>query len=438
MYFELIRVSLVAAVSAILGLLVGFPVLALLLGLSGYVVWVSSQILALASWIASGSENDPPISSGIFELIFEQLVRQKRKQERVASRQTRELRRYLSLLSDVRDGVVLTNKNGEIRWFNHRAEELLGLSSPRDLGSGLSNFVRSPEYVAYFENLDFSETLKIASPMHAEDWLEFSVSVYDHGESLIVIRDISRVQHLEIARRDFVANLSHELRTPLTVLKGYLETLSGFENSGPTKSAISEMLRQSERMSSLVDDLSTLSRLESVSPPKHRTQIPIKGQIEQICQEQASIHSSENRQFELKLEEDLALRGDATEIYSAFTNLVANALKYGKGKITIVWKSNTAGAHFSVSDSGPGIDPKHLPRLTERFYRADSSRNSDRGGTGLGLAIVKHILLRHEGQLHIESIVGKGSTFTCQFPKDRICHSVPAKTQKKEVSTTDP
>lgn len=425
--YEILRILLVAAGAAFLGFLLGYPVSALVLGLCCYILWVFFQIVALARWVASGGKDAPPISSGIFEFIIERLFRIQREHQQAASQLEQERDRYLSLIADVRDGVVLIQTDGRIEWFNDRASELLGLSAPNDLGARLSNFVRAPEFVNYFSRGDFSDSLTIASPTQSGGWLELSVSEYENGESLILIRDISRVQLLEIARRDFVANLSHELRTPLTVLKGYLETMQLGNNPAPIANALEEMSRQSSRMSSLLIDLTTLSRLESIEPPIHRQCISVAGPIRQICQEAISLHTANSEQqppnLELQLDESLTIRGDSTELYSAFSNLVVNALKYGQGKIVVSWQKQGSGAAFSVTDSGPGISPRHLSRLTERFYRVDSSRNSDTGGTGLGLAIVKHVLLRHDGELQIDSVLGKGSSFKCLFPHSRICET---------------
>ena len=424
---ELLRIALITAVALVLGLLIGYPISAVALGLALYLAWVVSQIVALANWIAREPSSEPPTSSGIFEFIFERLFRQRRDQLRRETRLREEMKRYTALIRDVRDGVVLLEADGTIAWFNTQAQKLLGLVAGRDERQPLTHFVRAPEFISYLNKREFTEPLKLVSPRRPERWLEFSVTLYGDGECLLLIRDITRMQRLEFMRRDFVANLSHELRTPLTVLRGYLETLQTAELEAPVRRALDEMEHQSDRMSSLLQDLTMLSRLESVDPPEHPQWHSLDGQIRQICGEARQFDVTGNVRFELDLDEHLAVRGDATELYSAFANLVVNAVKYAAsgGEIRVSWQVVDGCAEFSVSDDGPGIEVRHIPRLTERFYRVDSSRNSATGGTGLGLAIVKHVLLRHEAELQIDSRLGRGSTFTCRFPQDRTRRSAP-------------
>jgi two-component system phosphate regulon sensor histidine kinase PhoR len=239
-----------------------------------------------------------------------------------------------------------------------------------------------------------------------------------------MVRDVTRLHKLEQMRKDFVANVSHELKTPLTVLKGYLETLLGSVPDDQTRlrRALSQMNQQSSRMEALVNDLLMLSRLESSQPEGAQQAVLLHGLLQRMRDDAQTLSGDKQQQISVDVPADARLIGSPAELESAFGNLISNAVKYSpaKSEISIRYWQDDRGAHFSVSDNGYGIDPTHIPRLTERFYRPDSSRHSETGGTGLGLAIVKHIMIRHQGRLEIKSEIGKGSTFTCHFPPARL------------------
>ena len=244
----------------------------------------------------------------------------------------------------------------------------------------------------------------------------------------MLVRDVTRLHQLEQMRKDFIANVSHELRTPLTVICGYLETLlDNVDDVNPRwKRPLSQMQQQGERMQTLLNDLLLLAKLEATDYPSDNQPVPIDSLLRTIKNDAQALSGQRNQTITLDVEADVALKGSETELRSAFSNLVFNAVKYTQdgGHIRIRWWSDGSGAHLSVQDSGVGIDSKHLPRLTERFYRVDSSRNASTGGTGLGLAIVKHVLLRHRARLEISSVLGHGSTFTCHFPPVQVTKSL--------------
>ena len=220
-------------------------------------------------------------------------------------------------------------------------------------------------------------------------------------------------------RQDFIANVSHELRTPLTVISGYLETLADNNNLGPTwQKPLQQMQQQAQRMALLINDLLVLSKLETTGVGFNQKAISLVPLLQSIRNEAVALSGERKHEITLVSDGDVQLQGNEKELHSAFSNLVINAVKYtpAAGKITMRLWRDKQNCYFSVADNGPGIESKHIPRLTERFYRVDASRNSSTGGTGLGLAIVKHVLMRHDAELKISSEVGKGSVFTCVFP----------------------
>lgn len=230
------------------------------------------------------------------------------------------------------------------------------------------------------------------------------------------------IAQLERMRSDFVANVSHELRTPLTVIYGYLETLC--ENTGDDQVALKniyqQMYQHSIRMGSIIDDLLFLSRLEHEDQDEtEQSSINLRAILQPICDAARDISGDKRHQIALNVDADLSMRGNEEELKSLFYNLIINAVKYtpAEGHIEVKAYSEAGELVFSVSDTGIGIAEKHLPRITERFYRVEKARSRENGGTGLGLAIVKHVLMRHGANLVINSTPGVGSLFTCRFPQ---------------------
>ncbi|MDY3199127.1 MAG: phosphate regulon sensor histidine kinase PhoR, partial [Pseudomonadaceae bacterium] len=302
-------------------------------------------------------------------------------------------------------------------------EQLLGLRAP-DSGQHVHNLLRDPRFVEYFEQTDYREPLNIQSPLSITTWLQYDITRYGDGERLILVRDITRLHNLEQMRKDFVANVSHELRTPLTVLVGYLETM--LDNAAEPQSRwirpLQQMQHQASRMQSLLNDLLMLSRLETSDVRIEERPVAIDRMLTEIRKDALALSGERRHEITLEITSPATLKGLETELRSAISNLVYNAVKYTQdgGRIHISWSRDDQGARLSVADNGPGIPREHLHRLTERFYRVDSSRNSTTGGTGLGLAIVKHVMMRHQGSLQISSSPGQGSTFTCVFPPERL------------------
>jgi two-component system phosphate regulon sensor histidine kinase PhoR len=327
------------------------------------------------------------------------------------------IRRVQDSTTALRDGVLMVNNAAELEWWNEASGQLLGLKDPYDIGHPITNLVRAPEFKAYFEQTQYDTPLEMVSPINQDQVLQIHLTLFGKKDRLIVCRDITNMKQLEAMRQDFIANASHELRTPLTVISGYLETLIEYGDTLEPRwvRALNQMHQQSQRMQDVIDGLLTLSRLESTDDNQH-VKIPMKSVLKRITNDAKALSAGKHT---ISLEcEDINVMGNETELNSAFSNLVFNAIKYTPdgGHVDIKWFKNKSGIYFSVTDNGLGIDSLHIPRLTERFYRADPSRHSETGGTGLGLAIVKHVLLRHSGKLNIESELGHGSTFTCKLP----------------------
>ena len=293
---------------------------------------------------------------------------------------------------------------------------------PQDVGLPIVNLLRSPAFGNYLDEQKFDEPLVMDSPADERIRLQIRVVRYGEDQKLLLVRDMTRLHRLEAMRRDFVANVSHELRSPLTVIMGYLETLSDDDDAPQSwQRPLSEMNHQARRMHEIVEDLLSLSRIEHDPGGAPRKPVKVAGMLESIAKDALKLRPDPPL-IHTEAEHDLVLLGDYNELYSAFSNLVFNAVQYtpGDGDIHVRWYGDHKGAHLEVRDSGEGIPAHHIPRLTERFYRVDKARSRKLGGTGLGLAIVKHVVMRHDGVLRIESALHEGSTFSCDFSAARI------------------
>lgn len=338
----------------------------------------------------------------------------------------RRSRRLAGSLRDLRhaaanlpDAIVLLDPRQRVRWFNHAAEALLGLRRPRDRGEFLHARLHGSELAGWLQG-NMSEPLgDIAAPGQPSRHINVELLPFGHQQHLLLARDISHLTRLEQIRRDFVANVSHELRTPLTVIHGYLELLDP-EDVPELAPVLGEMRTQSKRMGQIVEDLLTLSRLETQDRVVDE-RVPMAPLLATLRKEAEALSQGRHH---VVLESSAAtdLLGSPKDLHSALSNLVSNAVRYtpSGGTITIRWERMPDGAAYSVSDTGFGIPADHLARLTERFYRVSSSRSRESGGTGLGLSIVKHVLNLHQAQLDIRSVPGEGSTFVCLFGSERL------------------
>lgn len=380
-------------------------------------------------WLRVGDLNEPIFNAGMWGEVSDRvrsLIRHRDQKIKVAEQR---LQDFLAAFQASPNGVVLLDSEGRIEWFNQVAAVYFGLESQRDLMQHFGNLVRDPGFAAYYSSGNYRQDLvmpgrnsSIARPVQ----LSVRLHGYGEGRQLLLSRDITALEQAEAMRRDFVANVSHEIRTPLTVLSGFIETLQTIELSREDAARYLDLMgQQADRMQTLVSDLLTLSRLEGAPAPGMSEWVPILSLLETLQDEGSALSRALGLNHEMVVEDGFLgeMAGSSREILSALSNLVSNAVRYtpSGGRITITCSLLADDrVRFAVKDSGPGIAPEHLPRLTERFYRVDQSRSRDTGGTGLGLAIVKHVAQRHGALLEIDSTPGKGSCFSISFPASRI------------------
>lgn len=416
---ELKRLGIIAFACFLLGWFSGASLtLLLFLGACAYLGFMLWQMRRLNHWLLRENEAQPPEASGIWGDVFDNIYHLQRHQLQEKQNLQAVITRVQETTSALKDGIILLDWRGHLDFWNPAAQRLLGFHV-RDQGLSVINFIRHPRFVSYFEEGNYSEPLELPSPRFSSKQLQFQITRFGKNERLIVVRDITQLHNLEQMRQDFVANVSHELRTPLTVISGYLETMADNNSNPAWNKPLLQMQQQAQRMSLLVNDLIVLSRLETTEVGFNQKNIALEPLLVAVRNEAMAMGSEKSQEIVLECQPGLQLLGNEKEIHSAFSNLVINAVKYtqAKGRIIMRLQSDRQHIYFSVSDNGPGIEHKHISRLTERFYRVDASRNSGTGGTGLGLAIVKHILLRHDAELKITSELGKGSVFTCVFPQ---------------------
>lgn len=394
---------------AVTGLLLGF------IAMSGLVLLQLFYLQRLADWLDNPASSRLPDGWGAWTDIFSRLYKSRRGDEKNQAELTEWLARFRQAMTLLPDGVVIMDDVLFLEWCNPAAESHLGLSLAKDKGMRVTNLVRTPEFMDYIILGRYETPLTLS---FRDRKLIAHIIPFENRRQILVTHDITESERIDMMRRDFIANASHELRTPLTVINGFLEIASLQPDLDITirHSHLKLMTEQGERMQRLVEDMLTLTRLESMDHLLRVETVDMRGLLEQILQEAEALSAGRHL---ITLEIDGPdIRGSKDEIRSALTNLVTNAIRYTpeEGKIHISWINTPQGAKFFVTDNGIGISPEHISRLTERFYRVDKSRSRETQGTGLGLAIVKHVLLRHKAQLLIDSTPGVGSKFTVQFP----------------------
>ena len=424
--FRLITMFLVAGIAGVIGRsllgeiagwLIAFSILAYSL-LSAYINQERLDVFAKGAGVSSLSGFGPAWSEIFFRL--QRIITGLRKEIEQIERQHK---RFIEAFQASPNGIVMLDDQDQIEWCNAIAEQFLGLQFKRDALQRIHYIVRKPEFVQYMMSRQYEEPVVLEKMGSASSLiLRLQVFPYSENRRLILIQDITDLSKAEAMRRDFVANVSHEMRTPLTVLMGLLETVQTLELPPEQKAQYLEMMMdQGRRMKNLVEDLLTLANLEANTQPAPMNSISMS-YLMSLIKNDAYALSQGKHSLNFDLKTPCNLLGEEREVLSAFSNLVSNAIRYtpNVGSVSATWSVNAAGeGEFSVTDTGPGISPEHIPRLTERFYRIDRSRSRETGGTGLGLAIVKHVANRHQANLVIESTPGRGSTFTLRFPPAR-------------------
>ncbi|OFZ97837.1 MAG: phosphate regulon sensor histidine kinase PhoR [Betaproteobacteria bacterium RBG_19FT_COMBO_58_11] len=405
--------------------LLGFGLLLL-----GYIFFNLRQLQELNRWLANPQLRTVPEGEGLWEETFVLLYQLARRQSASQHQLSKALERFQRAGEAMPDGVVMLDAGDQIEWFNPIAAQQFGLNLETDIGHPITYLLRQSQFNEYISAHNYSEPLIMKSTRNPEITLAVQLVPFGDDLKLLLARDITRFEQVETMRRDFIANVSHELRTPLTVIGGFLESLQDYTDlSEENRSHFFSLMRdQTLRMQRLVEDLLTLSRLESAANPLHEEKVDVPALLRQLHQDAQGL-SHGRHPIRLELESSACLHGAESELRSALGNLISNAVRYTPqgGEIVVRWEERADEARFSVKDSGIGIEPQHIPRLTERFYRVDRSRSRETGGTGLGLSIVKHVLTRHQARLEIESIVGQGSTFSVIFPATRVLRAkVPA------------
>ena len=382
----------------------------------------SLHLSAFRRWLRRPELESLPRGRGVWEEGFAELHRYLKKRDSEQEALAQSLARFRAAARALPDGVVILDHEHRIEWSNPTAAHHFGIDARRDFGHPVVNLIRHPDFVAYLAAGDYSEPLVLRAARDIT--LQLRVIEFGQEQKLLNSRDVTADERVDTMRRDFVANVSHELKTPVTVLSGFVETLAdeSFALTPAQRSRYLGMMgEQATRMQRLVEDLLTLSSLESSAAPAEEQPIEVRPLIERLAEEARALSGGRHR-IECAVEGDERLLGSRSELHSAFSNLVSNAVRYTpeQGSVRLVWRMVDDRGVFSVTDSGIGIDARHIPRLTERFYRVDSGRSRDTGGTGLGLAIVKHALTRHQAVLDVVSEPGRGSTFSAVFPPGRL------------------
>ena len=417
----LLRLATVFVAGGVAWWLAG-PIAGLSLALAGAVVALFVQLTylhRLGEWLDEPASHRLPDGWGAWTDVFARLYRLRREDERNQQELAEWLARFRQAMHLLPEGVAIMDDVLFLEWCNPAAERHLGLTIERDKGLRVTNLVRHPDFIDYIILGRYEQPLTLSLRGRK---IECRIIPFENRRQILVTHDATDTERIEAMRRDFIANASHELRTPLTVIVGFLEiAMSDPCMDAATREAhLKLMTEQGQRMQRLIEDMLTLSRLESDEFPLRRERVDIAALIESVALEARALSGGRH---EITVEIDGPdLMGSMEELRSAFANLASNAVRYSPqgGCIALSWRRGEDDLQFAVKDCGIGIDAQHISRLTERFYRVDKSRSRETQGTGLGLAIVKHVLLRHGGRLKISSMPGEGSTFVASLPNTSL------------------
>ncbi len=422
---DLRQLAFLLLIASLIGIGIGYFWILIFIAFTLFFVLQLRSLYLVNEWISNRPYDVPPNLDGIWGALLFNVYRAQRQERIVQAEMVGLIDRAQSSLVALAEAVVLIDELHQIEWWNPAAEKLLGIQ-PLDRGRNILTILRQPNFIEYFNHIDQApDGLKMKSSAFEDHYVQVKMTRFGGESRLLVAYDVTRMHNLEQMRKDFVDNISHELRTPLTVLSGYIETFTDQEDLNPRwKRAFDQMQAQTKRMNALVNDLLLLSRLESNKQIAKNQIIEMPSLMNQLFDDAQAYNVDYGHTLNLEIDSHCDLIGSDMELASAFSNLITNAIKYTPkgGTITMGWHDDGVQGYFTVEDTGIGIDPKHLPRLTERFYRVDSARSRQTGGTGLGLAIVKHVLMQHGAHLEIESKENQGSTFKVVFPKERLYH----------------
>ena len=413
---EIWRVVLIGISSLIFGWTLGFFFEVILLSLTLYLLWAFQTLSLIFNWIDKGLRGIPPEVDGVWGEITDTLNRQRRRHRRAQDKMRVTINRMTRVTEVLDEGILVLHSNRTLDWWNDSAKRFLGLRTS-DRGTSIMNLIRDPEFVEYINQGNFSGPIKLMSAIQADVLLELTATYFGQNEVVLVITDISRLSKLQRLRSEFVSNVSHELRTPLTVVRGYLETLQDMSNGTALEvKAYAQMSEQVTRMQTLADDLILLSQLEEVSGRADIEEFDLSVVVNSIVLEAEALSGGKHT-FTFA-SDAVSVSANQRDIRMALGNIIFNAVRHNPqgADIDVGLKPQQQGVMISIKDNGIGIDPAEIPRLTERFYRGDNSRNSQTGGSGLGLAIVKHAIIQAGGNLTIHSRLGQGAQFDCWLP----------------------
>ena len=422
-----IFISLIFLLSIVVSKLFGFDIaviffiISLIIYLISHIFWLNE----LSKWLDKPRASEIPDGKGIWQDIFSKIYKNYRFDTKSKKDLTTAMEQFVQAADALLDGVVSLNDSNEIIWCNKRAQLMFGIHPKKDLNKPIHHIFRNSEFKKYLDGENYETPLQIDTENYINH-IEVKIIPFGRYQKLLTARDISAMLKNELVRKEFVSNFTHELKTPLTVITGFIETLDQPKNSlsKDTKEIFTLMSDQANRMKDLINDLLLLSNIEASLNKNRSEKISVKRLFENIKVSTTKINKKKQK-IKFDIDNNLNIYGSKSEIQSAFTNLISNAVRYTpeKGNILITWHLINNLPIMEVTDSGVGIPKNKINRITERFYRVDEDRSRSSGGTGLGLSIVKNIMLQHQGQLEISSELNNGSTFKLIFPKDRIIKS---------------
>jgi two-component system phosphate regulon sensor histidine kinase PhoR len=392
------------------------------LGAASLIAFHLYHLQRLYDWASDPLDAPVPVGRGSWTPVFAAIYKRVRTHRAYQRDLKHLLVRFQQAAEAIPDGIVVLDRSYRIEWANPRAQAQLGLDLAHDTGQPIVNLVRQPEFLRYLESEDYREPIIVPSGRDARMTLALQIVPFSLDKKMLMSRDVTQLEAIARMRRDFIANVSHELKTPLTVITGFVETMQDMDLDEKQRTRFLQLMQeQAKNMQRLVADLLTLSTLESEHNAVAEERFAVVPLMLELSAEAKALSKGQH-DVALEIGDAATILGSREELASAFGNLVSNAIRYTpRGRIAIAWRVDSDGTGvFAVTDSGIGIAPEHVPRLTERFYRVDRSRSRATGGTGLGLAIVKHVLLRHQAELEIASEIGRGSTFAVRLPARRV------------------